>query len=313
MVDVFGDRQVLIRVYVAVGGLGGAGAGAGISVDEKNMIKNHLNQALKKGLEEVDRVFTLLLDRVGVSSLARVPYDKNAGVCGPVNLGREALLDAVERLLRGKKMSGIVDCGAFQGHVSRTYSLRFPEATIYAFEPVPETFRELQERSSPFPLIKPINKALGKDSGKRTFYETVNPGCSSLSLATDEVIRYQEKDYAPKKEYEVEVVTLDEWWKGEKQPTIQFIKMDVQGGELEVLKGATRVLGKAGVCLIQAEVVFFRQYAGGCLFSELEGFLRKRGFSFYQFYELWTAADGRLAGCDALFLSPELKEVKLIG
>lgn len=279
---------------------------------DKNIIKIYLNHALKKGLEEVDKLVNFLLDRVGVYSWARDP-DSNIGGCGPVNIGRETLLNGVERLLRGKKISGIVDCGAFQGHLSRTYSLRFPEATIYAFEPVPEIFRELQERSRPFSMIKPINKALGKDPGKRSFYETVNPGCSSLSLATDEVIQYQAQDYAFKKEYEVEVTTLDDWWKKEKNPIIQFIKMDVQGSELEVLKGATQVLKKAGVCLIQAEVVFFRQYSSGCVFSEVEDFLRKRGFSFYQFYEIWTAADGRLAGCDALFINADLKDTKLIG
>jgi hypothetical protein len=81
--------------------------------------------------------------------------------------------------------------------------------------------------------------------------------------------------------------------------------MDVQGAELKVLIGAPHVLQEAGVRLIQAEVVFFRQYENGCIFSELERFLRENGFFFYQFYELWTQPDGRLAGGDALFLSQQ--------
>jgi FkbM family methyltransferase len=279
----------------------------------KNNIKNLAIHRMKRGLAEIDNFFALLLDHLGIYSLSRVPRDPASGVCGPVNIGREPLLDAVVRLLKGQGISGIVDCGAYYGHLSRTYAQKFPDAIIYAFEPVPESFRELQLRSEPFPRIKPFKQALAQKSGKRRFFETVTPACSSLSLATKEGLRYHHQDYPYKQEYEVEVTTLDHWWKSESCPPIQFIKMDVQGGELEVMKGATQLLKNAGVLLIQAEVAFFQQYAQGCVFTDLDQFLRDRGFCLYQFYELWTASDGRLGACDALFINSGLKKHKLIG
>ena len=257
---------------------------------------------LNKIIEKIDNSYTAILDRFEIQTINRIPYHLKSGGWGPVNPGRENLIDAISRLLKGRKVTGIIDCGAFEGHASRMYSQMFSEAIIYAFEPVPETFSKLQELSISYPNIKAINKGVGSSSGRALLYETAYIGSSSLLPPNAAGLHYYPDLYTVNNRYEVDVTTLDDWWRSVGGPAIQFMKLDVQGGELEILKGATELLENAGVELMQTEVSFMETYSGQCLFSDVEIFLRNQGFSLYQFYEVWTHPDGRLAGCDALFL-----------
>lgn len=60
---------------------------------------------------------------------------------------------------------------------------------------------------------------------------------------------------------------------------IDFIKIDVQGGELAVFNGASRAL--SGALLIQTEVAFVEIYKGQPMFADVDIFLRKAGFQFH--------------------------------
>ena len=89
-----------------------------------------------------------------------------------------------------------------------------------------------------------------------------------------------------------------------------FIKLDVQGGELAVLQGAQRVLSQ---CIgVEAEVEFSSMYVGQPLFGEVCDFLNESGLSFIDFVSInrWGRYDydgyGQAVFGDALFLrSPE--------
>src|SRR5690606_12637588 len=59
-----------------------------------------------------------------------------------------------------------------------------------------------------------------------------------------------------------------------------YLHMDVQGAELQCLKGAEKLLEK--VLVVQAEVLFLPMYKNQPLFSEVEIFLRERGFMLHR-------------------------------
>lgn len=67
----------------------------------------------------------------------------------------------------------------------------------------------------------------------------------------------------------------------------EFIKLDTQGTEYEILQGASRVLTERTVAVV-TEVAFCELYKNQKLFSDVESLMRKKGFSFYGFTTLHT-------------------------
>jgi len=65
---------------------------------------------------------------------------------------------------------------------------------------------------------------------------------------------------------------------------MDYLKIDVQGGELLVFQNATRLLEDC--CVIHTEVEFLPMYVDQPLFSEVEIFLRQQGFMFHRFEPL---------------------------
>ena len=65
---------------------------------------------------------------------------------------------------------------------------------------------------------------------------------------------------------------------------IDYLKIDIQGAELEVFKNATNFLSNC--CVIHTEVEFLPMYENQPLFSEVEMYLRQLGFLFHKFYPL---------------------------
>lgn len=68
--------------------------------------------------------------------------------------------------------------------------------------------------------------------------------------------------------------------------TIDFLKMDIQGGELLALQGASRSL--KSVLAVGSEVLFNSCYSGAPVFSEIDLELRKQGFIFHKFGDFFS-------------------------
>jgi hypothetical protein len=61
-----------------------------------------------------------------------------------------------------------------------------------------------------------------------------------------------------------------------------YLKMDVQGAELDILRGAARAL--SSVLVVQTEVAFVEMYRGQPLFADVDAELRRHGFMFHRFF-----------------------------
>jgi FkbM family methyltransferase len=171
--------------------------------------------------------------------------------------------------------------------------------TIIAFEPIPSLVQMLKEQFKNNPKVKIHAKALGSRNSKEKFNVLTYECSSSLLSPTKAAEHYHGEGMRKKMEIDVEVVRLDEIYQERQSPDI--IKLDLQGYELEALKGSIGVLEKARV--IATEIEFLPLYNGQALFSDIDLFLRSQGFFLYNFYELWTKTDGQLESGDALFLN----------
>ena len=168
-----------------------------------------------------------------------------------------------------------------------------PNLTIYGFDADQEACDrrniELENQSINWEE-KHIPLAVWNQTGKAILYITKHPGCCSLYPPNTAVVdRFHE--YADRHKLietrEVQTTTLDEYF-ADKNCCIDFLQLDVQGGELNVLQGATRIL-KQQILAIEAEVNFIELYQKQPLFSDVDTFLRSQEFTLLDFSQRWYA------------------------
>jgi len=142
-------------------------------------------------------------------------------------------VQTIEIMRRALAPGGVgVDAGAFEGGMLR-HMLRFsPRARHHAFEPIPRLSQRLTEL---FPTCAVHAAALGESPGTATFREVLEtPALSGLRRRVDLPA------HAAINEYSVPVETLDHAIPG--NVAVAFIKIDVEGGELGVLRGGRETI-----------------------------------------------------------------------
>ena len=210
-----------------------------------------------------------------------------------------------KHLLSGHACRSIFDVGGFHGDVAQTYAEMFPQAEIYTFEPFPPSHEQLAARFRNNPRIHVVQGAVSSRSGESTFHVNVNPATNSL-LATGQGAAV-EGAAVTTEVISVPTLTLDEFCQSRELKAPEILKFDIQGNELEALRGANHVLQSNGPLLIYLEVLFERLYKNCALFCDIAGFLQEKGYELYNLYELQHSPEGRLEYGDALFVSKRLR------
>lgn len=210
-------------------------------------------------------------------------------------------------LLSGTGEKIIIDVGAYVGDTPVKYASLFPEATIHALEPFPATFAELERHTTAVPNIRRHQLAAAATSGPRTlFVNGFDPTHSLLPRPTGSK-RYFPARAATVDRVQVQTITLDDFCRREGIEFVDLLKLDVQGAELEVLRGASNLLEKQGVGVIFTEVAFVPHYQGAPLMHELWRYLADVGYTLYDLVPELHGKDGQLRYGDAIFVSSALR------
>jgi FkbM family methyltransferase len=217
---------------------------------------------------------------------------------------------AQSQLLAGSRRSAITifDVGAHTGETARKYRARFPDATIYCFEPFPDSIAALERRFARDAGVHIVPQAVSQRVGRKTFYVNELAPTNSLLPRPAAGRRYYPSTASPRTTIEVEVTTLDAFTAAHGISAIDILKFDIQGGELMALQGAEKLLRSGGIPLIYTEIMFVPHYQGGALFPELWSALAQFGYSFFDIYDLQRATNGQLRYGDALFVSQSLRD-----
>lgn len=202
--------------------------------------------------------------------------------------------------LRGDARFGVVfDVGANRGQTVGEFLKLMPGAKLFAFEPIPRLADGIREKFRDHPNLTVEALAMDEQVGARTFHVNAYDETSSfLPTATDTSTR----EYLTlREEIQVQTTTLDAFCAERKIDGIDVLKLDVQGVELPVLRGAGAVLPK--VQAVYAEITFVKYYQGQTEFAQLDTILRDHGFRIFSLYHLMRGQDGRLLMCDGLWLN----------
>ena len=224
----------------------------------------------------------------------------------PKAVKRNKPFEVQKRLLGGAADLVIFDVGAYVGEVAATYKRVFPQSTIYCFEPFPDSFHKLN-RLCRDASIKAHQIAFSDKEGKTTFHINVDLSCNSLLPPTESDFKCYSAKSIKDGEIQVETNTLDNFCASAKISCIDILKLDVEGAEVKVLEGASRMLSKQAIKLIYSEVMFIPHYDGGCMFHELTAFLNRHGYTLFNLYHLKSAGNGQLRWGNAIFLSPGIR------
>ena len=211
-------------------------------------------------------------------------------------------------LLSYDEVSTIFDLGAHIGETVARYRPFFPKSTFYCFEPFPESFEKLRNQFVGDSLVKPIQMGVSHTIGTREFYVNQRDGTNSLFPRPKSSRRYYSKDDKTIDRIEIQVTTIDDFCRKESISEIQVFKMDIQGGELLALKGATEKLERGSIALIYSEVSFIPHYEGGAMFYEICNFLANYNYSLFDVYNHMYAKNGQLRFADAIFVSPRIRK-----
>ena len=180
-------------------------------------------------------------------------------------------IEAICRLFAKRKNETLqfFDVGANRGEFTQALAPHFPATTFFLFEPSPTTFsRLLSEVQSPQAVA--MNFGLGKKEAYRPLYkESIHARIGSLTKFPTSATDFTES---------VKIRTLDNVVRELNVDCIDLLKLDVEGHELDVLRGATELLEKKAIKVIQFEFGEFNVYSR-IFFKDLFDLLNHYGFS----------------------------------
>jgi FkbM family methyltransferase len=151
----------------------------------------------------------------------------------------EALLEAnYLALFSGNNDLGIIDIGGHAGRHSRTIQQRLRPKHLMIFEPLPAQRQMLREMFSRDLNVSVLGFALGNQRGHTKFVvKQGSPEESGLRRRSF----YNDGSDRDLQYIDVDVETLDGL---EISFQVDFIKIDTEGGEIDILRGATQLLGR---------------------------------------------------------------------
>jgi FkbM family methyltransferase len=197
----------------------------------------------------------------------------------------------------------VFDVGANTGQSLREIKANHPDAVVHCFEPVRDVFERLEKNASIYRGVHCYNCALGS-AGGRQFIQLENESvlCRIVDPTPGET--------APRGRIEeVEMQTLDLFCHSNGIKRINYLKIDAEGHDLEVLKGAQALLAGQQIDLLQVEAGINPQNALHVPLERFKDFLSSHNYHLFGFYDQcteWPTGEPHLRRVNAVFVSSKV-------
>jgi FkbM family methyltransferase len=244
----------------------------------------------------------VLLERLAEDSISRRRLARLKGTAaGSLALAQIDSLELLD-LLREPAPRTIYDVGANVGTWTLLANAIYPVAEIHAFEPLPRLAQPFFDNTRGLSQVHRHEVALGAVAAESPLKITDFVDASSfLELAE---LSTRHFNVHRREEEAVRVVRLDDYIRDQHVPPPCLIKFDIQGYELEAMRGAAGALGAARAVI--TEVSFVEFYKGQCLFHDIVGHLAESGYHLLALARC-TPLGKPLMQTDALFVKNDIR------
>lgn len=197
-----------------------------------------------------------------------------------VKIYEEALgrpLDVVAQFIPDDPV--IFEAGGHYGEDTVRFAMKWPKGNVISFEPNPHAYELLSQATAGFNNVSAHHLAINDYNGQALLYvcygttgdNPVFEGASSLLEASDwQAVHYK----GPK--VIVPCVVLDDWCRENGVDHIDFMWLDLEGLELQILKSSPRMLDSVRVIYTETNFLDFRK--GMTQYNDLRAFLEKSRF-----------------------------------
>ena len=185
----------------------------------------------------------------------------------------------------------VFDVGANVGQSAEHYLRALPKATIYCFEPIAETFEKLQSRFSRNRRVLPFHLALGSSTRDA---KMLTDGASDMFRISDDGTET------------VHVCSLDDFCSHHEIENIDYLKIDTEGYELQVLQGAERLLQSGMIRFIELEAGMNPDNDRHTPMELIKDHLEKRDYRLFGIYEQineWPTSEPWLRRTNLVFMA----------
>lgn len=180
----------------------------------------------------------------------------------------------------------VIDVGAFEGEWTADFWKVWPDAPVTMIEPLPEKRALLEDRARSVPGSRALSLALDAKAGEARFQK---------GESNSRIVRGGQESAD---EFIVVSTTLDQTSEHGLSPNL--LKLDVQGHELEVLKGGTGTIQRVEVLILEISVLKIGEVP---IFREVDRYLETLGFRLYDLLpQYYRPLDGALWQVDAFYV-----------
>jgi FkbM family methyltransferase len=213
----------------------------------------------------------------------------------------------LSKILEPETVNTIVDGGASIGETSQIFSKLFPNAVVHAFEPFPTFLDSLKKKSHRNKHIKVCPVALGNNNSSKAFNVNLSEGTNSLLKPNEFATEIYGSIFKTERIIDIQVVKLDEWFKTSENQIIDILKLDLQGGELDALRGAKNLFEQDLIKTVLCEFMFTNTYQEQASWIELARSIENYGLRFFNLYQKHYYK-GQIIQADLLFIHPSILE-----
>ena len=270
-----------------------------------NSIKNELENSIKDNLDSDSLV--LLLNQI----YKNLEYlgNKDEYQNDLLNI-KPKYIEALNYILKDEVEPIIFDVGAHIGQTLDLYIKEFNNFKIYSFEPFYKSFKVLSQKSDNYSFASSYNIGFSDKKESAKFYSYIAPNDDDYSQMNS---LFKQKDkslgewgFEEVREINEEICefdTIDNFCNNNSITTVNLLKIDVQGAEYKVLKGATQLLKSKKIKTLILEIIVASNYENLWKLSDYIEYFEKLDYELYGLYNFSYGVNNNLLQLDAIFIS----------